>query len=132
MVDGMETWAVLVEAGAFALTVAAAYAAAYGASLLWYGAVRRADPITRARGQLPTAWFFFNAYLVGGLLLHGALPTAPRALLFATGLLLGLTLPVWIWSRLRGRRGARPTTASLLLAVGVPWAVAWAAQWALA
>ncbi|HEX6989480.1 MAG TPA: hypothetical protein VF282_08425, partial [Bacillota bacterium] len=108
------------------------YGAAYGISALWYGIVRRADPVTRARTQLPLAWFLFNAYLVGGLLLHGALPTTPKALFFATALMLGLTLPVWAWSRLRGPSALRPATAALLLAWAVPWSAAWAAQWLLA
>jgi len=129
--QGLEPWRVLVETGAFALTVAAAYAAAYGAAAAWYGLVLRAPAAVRERGRLPAAWFLFNAYLVGGLLAHGALPTTPRALLGATALLLALTLPLWAWSRWRGRRGARPPARALVLAAALPWTAAWIAQWIL-
>ena len=118
----------IIEATVFAVTVATTYAAAYALSALWYGRILHADAIHRARRQLPTTWLLFNAYLVGGLLADGALPTSPRALGCATLLMLGLTLPLWLWSRLRGRPGRRPAAASLAGGALLPWLVAWVVQ----
>src|SRR5690606_6576102 len=90
----------------------------------WYGLVLRAPAAVRERGRLPAAWFLFNAYLVGGLLAHGALPTTPRALRSTTAPMLALTLPLWARRRWRGRGGSRPPALAQVLAAALEWTAA--------